>query len=98
MTELSTEHFPPSADARDSAVAAPATDPESTSTFHLIESAGGWTLTVRLTDTTREALIACGATPSTPAPSISVTVHVEPNLLPGHPFPANLLITGTPES
>lgn len=61
------------------------------SDFHLVESAGGWTLTINLNVDLLAALAATdGAT--APAAAVPFTVHVQPNLLPGEPFLADVII------
>jgi hypothetical protein len=57
------------------------------SDFHLVEGADGWRLTVNVTDRLRDLLDGNTAGDSA-APSF--TVHVEPNLLPGAPFPVSI--------
>jgi hypothetical protein len=55
--------------------------------FQLVESSAGWQLTVTLTDRLREALARGG-----PDDSARFTVRVAPNLVPGEPFEARLVI------
>jgi hypothetical protein len=71
-------------------VAPSAEDANSASDFHLVESAGRWVLTINLTPRVRDALAAeSGPRPGTTTDA-DFTVHVEPNLLPGEPFPVSL--------
>jgi hypothetical protein len=70
------------------------------SDFHLVESMDGWTLTINLTDAVLTALLADPGDRSTPqlarrssTEAPRVTLHVEPNLLPGEPFTAEIVVT-----
>jgi hypothetical protein len=69
------------------------------SDFHLVEDADGWRLTINATSRLRDLL--CGAAEdgspdgspdggSADAAAQPFTVHVEPNLLPGQPFPVTI--------
>ena len=55
--------------------------------FHLVESPEGWRLTMTLTDRLREALARGGD-----VEDVRFTVRVAPNLVPGEPFDAELVI------
>jgi hypothetical protein len=68
-----------------------------TSDFHLVESADGWTLTINLNVDLLAALAATDAS-ATPAAAVPVTVHLEPNLVPGEPFLAKVVIKRPAES
>ena len=57
------------------------------SEFDLVESTAGWRLTITLTDRLREAL-ARGES----SEHLRFAVRVAPNLVPGEPFEAELLI------
>jgi hypothetical protein len=61
------------------------------SDFHLVESLDGWTLTINLNVDLLAALAATDGTTAPPA-TVPFTVHVQPNLLPGEPFLANVVI------
>jgi hypothetical protein len=67
------------------------------SDFHLVESADGWTLTINLNVDLLAALAATDAS-ATPAAAVPVTVHLEPNLVPGEPFLAKVVIKRPAES
>jgi hypothetical protein len=56
----------------------------------LVEARDGWHLRVRLTPALRELLLSTDGT----ATAVDVTVHVQPNLLPGEPFAASLIAEG----
>jgi hypothetical protein len=77
----------PEAGGSPEAAASPAMAPASD--FHLVESADGWVLTVNVTDRLRAALTSANGNGAA-ARTADFTVHVEPNLLPGDPFPATL--------
>ncbi|MDT4924629.1 MAG: hypothetical protein QOG01_2342 [Pseudonocardiales bacterium] len=75
-------------------------DAELASDFHLVESVDGWVLTINVTERLRQALAAQDADASPAPQTADFTVHVEPNLLPGEPFPATLALlhpTPTPK-
>ena len=71
----------------DGSPARPAPGPAATQEFQLVETSDGWRLTMTLTDRLREAL-ARGGDPA----DLSFTVRVAPNLVPGEPFEAQLVI------
>lgn len=60
--------------------------------FSLIETSDGWTLTVSLTDRLLDAF----AGYADGAPTEPFTVDIRPNLVPGMPFPASVIITRPP--
>jgi len=69
--------------------------------FHLVESAGGWTLTITMSESMLDALRPAQGPQDTSgdasdAAGAVVDVHVEPNLLPGEPFQATLVIRRCP--
>jgi hypothetical protein len=68
--------------------------------FHLVESSDGWALTINLTRRMLDAFVQDESVggESSANPGTGFTVHIEPNLVPGQPFPATVLITrpGTP--
>jgi hypothetical protein len=70
----------------------PSPDSKLTSDFHLVESLEGWVLTINVTDRLREALAAQDVDDEAAPGTADFTVHVEPNLLPGEPFPATLAL------
>jgi hypothetical protein len=55
--------------------------------FDLVESSGGWQLTITLTERLREALAG-----GPDQQSLRFAVRVAPNLVPGEPFEAELRI------
>jgi len=67
-------------------------DAEADSDFHLVESRDGWTL--ELTRHALDALLELRQGAAAP-PAASCTVHVQPNLLPSHPFPATVVIANS---
>jgi hypothetical protein len=69
----------------------PAAAESAVSDFHLVESLDGWTLTINLNVDLLAALAATGGT-TAPSATVPFTVHVQPNLLPGKPFLANVVI------
>lgn len=64
------------------------------SDFHLVESTSGWTLTINLARGDLDALLGAGepGVASLGGARATCTVHVEPNLLPGHPFEAEVVL------
>jgi hypothetical protein len=67
---------------------------ETSSDFHLVESSGGWTLTITVTDRLRAAIAEQENGQRGGEPE-SFSVHVEPNLLPADPFDAVLVLETT---
>jgi hypothetical protein len=67
--------------------------------FHLVESSDGWALTINLTRRMLDAFVQDeNVDDEASANPAGFTVHIEPNLVPGQPFPATVFITrpGTP--
>lgn len=60
--------------------------------FRLEETLDGWTLTLHLTDRLLDAL----AGYADGGPAEGFTVDIRPNLVPGEPFPASVVITRPP--
>jgi hypothetical protein len=56
----------------------------------LVEGADGWRLTINASQRLRDLLDGTAGDGSTGAGAESFTVHVEPNLLPGEPFPVTI--------
>ena len=56
--------------------------------FDLVESSAGWHLTVTLTDRLREAIAAGRPV----GDDVRFAIRIAPNLVPGEPFEARLLI------
>ncbi len=67
----------------------PGTEPD----FRLEETLDGWTLRISLGDRLLDALAAYA---DEDAPTPTFTVAVYPNLVPGDPFPASVVITRPP--
>lgn len=86
MTASATVPTPSPSPTPSGAAARPAPRP-ATPEFQLVESADGWRLTMTLTDQLREALAGGGDVAER-----QFTVRVAPNLVPGEPFEARLVI------
>jgi len=94
MTASATEPTPlptappaPRSASRGLSPARPTPRPVPAQEFQLVETSDGWRLTMTLTDRLREAL-ARGGDPA----DLTFTVRIAPNLVPGEPFEAQLVI------
>jgi len=68
-----------------------------TSDFLLVESSDGWTLTINLNVDLLAALAATEAS-AAPAAVVPFAVHIVPNLVPGEPFLAKVIVKRPAES